>query len=161
MIYGTTLPALTAVYSGFVNGDTAAALASPVTLSTTANASSPVGTYPITISGGSSPNYAVILSPGVLVITPAALSVIITADAKTKVYGAPLPPLTASYTGFKNGDTAASLTERVTLTTTATASSPVGVYPIKVSGGASPDYTVGPARRHPHDYQSAAHDFRR
>ena len=34
----------------------------------------------------------------------------ITADNQTKVYGAALPTLTASYSGFVNGDTAASLT---------------------------------------------------
>ena len=32
----------------------------------------------------------------------------ITADNQTKVYGAALPTLTASYTGFVNGDTSAS-----------------------------------------------------
>ena len=48
--------------------------------------------------------------PGTLTVTPAGLT--ITADDQTKVYGAALPTLTASYSGFVNGDTAASLTIR-------------------------------------------------
>ena len=40
----------------------------------------------------------------------------ITANNQTKVYGAALPTLTASYTGFVNGDTSASLTTQPTLT---------------------------------------------
>ena len=51
---------------------------------------------------------------GTLTVTPAALT--ITADNQTKVYGAALPTLTASYTGFVNGDTSASLTTQPTLT---------------------------------------------
>ena len=56
-------------------------------------------------------------------VTPAMLT--ITADNQTKVYGAALPTLTASYSGFVNGDTSASLTTQPTLSTTATASSHV------------------------------------
>jgi hypothetical protein len=68
----------------------------------------------------------------------------ITADNQTKVYGATLPALTASYNGFVNGDSASSLTTQPTLGTTATASSDVisSGYPITVSGAASPDYTI-------------------
>ena len=60
-------------------------------------------------------------------MTPAPLT--ITADTQSKAYGAALPALTASYSGFVNGDTAGSLTTLPTLTTTATAASHVGTYP--------------------------------
>ena len=62
----------------------------------------------------------------------------------TKVYGAALPALTASYTGLAAGDTAASLTTPPTLSTTATASSPVvaGRYPITASGAVDPNYEI-------------------
>ncbi len=56
--------------------------------------------------------------------------------------GNPLPALTATYTGFLNGDTAASLTSRPTLTTSATAASLAGSYPILVAGGASKNYAI-------------------
>src|SRR2546422_4966318 len=53
MIYGSSLPTLTANYSGLANGDTADSLATPPTLTTTATASSHVADnpYSITASG--------------------------------------------------------------------------------------------------------------
>ena len=66
----------------------------------------------------------------------------ITADNQTKVYGAALPTLTASYSGFVNGDTSASLDTQPTLSTTATATSGTGAYAITASGAADPDYTI-------------------
>ena len=55
-------------------------------------------------------DYTISYVAGNLTVTAAPLT--ITADNQTKVYGAALPTLTASYTGFVNGDTAASLTPR-------------------------------------------------
>ncbi len=108
-VYGAALPALTASYSGFVNGDTAASLTTPPTLATTATAASRVGNpIAITASGAADANYTISYVAGTLTVTPVPLT--ITADNKSKVYGAALPALTASYSGFVNGDTAASLT---------------------------------------------------
>ncbi len=138
--FGAALPVLTATYSGFVNGDTAASLTTPVSLSTTATAASPIGTYAITASGATSPNYTIAFVNGSLNVTPAALT--IAADAKSKTYGAANPAFTATYSGFVNGDTAASLTTPVSLSTTATAASPIGTYTITASGATSPNYTI-------------------
>ncbi|MGA2257954.1 MAG: MBG domain-containing protein, partial [Thermoguttaceae bacterium] len=141
-VYGAALPTLTASYAGFVNGDTSASLTTQPTLITTATASSHVAgsPYPITASGAVDPDYTISYVAGTLTVTAAPLT--ITANNQTKVYGAPLPTLTASYAGFVNGDTSASLTTQPMLTTTATTSSPVGTYPITVSGATSPDYTI-------------------
>jgi len=139
-LYGAALPALTAGYSGFVNGDTASSLTTLPALSTTATAASPVGGYPITASGAASPNYTISYASGTLTVNAAALT--ITAVSTSKLYGAALPALTASYGGFVNGDTASSLTTPPALSTTATAASPVGGYPITASGAASPNYTI-------------------
>src|SRR5262249_48245357 len=49
---------------------------------------------------------------------------------------------TASYSGFVNGDTPASLTTPVALATDARASSPPGFYDIAASGATSSDYTI-------------------
>ncbi|MBB5637749.1 gliding motility-associated-like protein [Pedobacter cryoconitis] len=142
--YGAALPALTASYTGFVNGDTQAGLASAPTLTTTATAASSVAgsPYAITASGAVSADYTISYVPGNLTITTVPLT--ITADNQTKAYGAPLPALTASYTGFVNGDNQASLTNLPTLTTTATATSPVAgsPYVITASGAVSADYTI-------------------
>ena len=97
-VYGAALPALTASYSGLVNGDTAASLTTPPTLTTTATAGSHVGTYAITASGAACADYTISYVAGTLTVTPASLT--ITADNKSKVYGAALPTLTASYSGW-------------------------------------------------------------
>src|SRR5439155_23997932 len=76
-----------------------------------------------------------------LTVTKASLTV--TADDKTKTYGAGNPALTVSYAGFVNGDTAASLGGTLNVTTTATAASAVGGYPITATGQTSGNYTIG------------------
>jgi subtilisin-like proprotein convertase family protein len=140
-VYGAALPTFTASYAGFVNGDAAASLTTPVSLTTLADQASPIGTYAITASGAASPNYTISLVGGFLTNTPAALT--ITANNTNKVYGASLPTFTASYSGFVNGDTAARLTTPVALNTTASSASPTGTYPITASGAAFTNYTIG------------------
>ena len=143
-VYGAALPTLTASYSGFVNGDTSASLTTQPTLTTTATASSHVAgsPYTITASGAVDSDYRISYVAGTLTVTAAPLT--ITANNQTKVYGAALPTLTASYSGFVNGDTSASLTTQPTLTTTATASSHVAgsPYAITAAGAADTDYTI-------------------
>lgn len=73
-------------------------------------------------------------------VTPAPLT--ITADDKSRGYGAPNPVLTVTYLGFVNGDGPAQLTTPPVITTTAVTTSPVGQYPISASGAASPNYTI-------------------
>ena len=141
-VYGAALPTLTASYSGFVNGDTAAKLTTQPSLSTTATAASHVSgnPYAINANGAVDSDYTISYVAGTLTVTAAPLT--ITADNKIKVYCAALPTLTASYSGFVNGDTAASLTTLPALSTTATATGPVGAYPITASGAVDPDYTI-------------------
>jgi hypothetical protein len=139
-VYGQANPPLTASYSGFVNGDTAANLTSPATLSTTATTASPTGGYPITVSGATSPNYTLTFVNGTLAVTKAPL--LIRADDQIKFYGDPVPALTATFLGLVNGDTPASLPNPVVLTTPATATSSVGSYPIHASEAGSPNYAV-------------------
>ena len=66
--YGADNPVLTYTYSGFVNGDTEAQLATPPTTSTTATEASQPGKYPISISGAASPNYTFVYIGGVLTV---------------------------------------------------------------------------------------------
>ena len=139
-VYGAALPTLTASYSGFVNDETFFDLTTLPTLSTTATTSSPVGTYSITAIGAVDSNYTFNYVTGSLDVTPASLT--ITADGQTSVTGAALPTLTASYTGFVNGDTSNSLTTQPSLSTTATTSSPVGTYSITAGGAVDPDYSI-------------------
>ncbi len=139
-VYGAAIVALTAAYDGFVNGDAPADLTTPPNLATTATAASHVGTYPITVTGAADPDYLMELVDGLFAVTPAVLT--ITAESKSKVYGAAIVQLTASYAGLANGDTPASLNTPPALATTATAASSVGSYPITATGAADPDYTI-------------------
>jgi hypothetical protein len=76
MFQGTAVLPLSMSYSGFMNGDSPASLATPPTLTTPATANSPPGTYPIMVGGASSTNYAINYASGVLVVTPAPVRVL-------------------------------------------------------------------------------------
>ncbi len=136
-VYGAPLPALTYTITGFVNGDTAAsAVTGAAKLSTTATAGSPAGSYPITAAVGTltAANYSFTFVSGTLTVTKAVLKV--TANSLSKVYGAALPALTDTITGFVNADTLATAVKgAATLTTTGTAKSAVGSYPITAAVG--------------------------
>ena len=137
-VYGASNPVMSVTYAGFVNGDTAASLATQPTASTTVVVASPVGNYPITAAGGASNNYNFTYVAGTLTVDRAPLTV--TASNAGKTYGAANPALTVAYTGFVAGDTAASLTSQATATTTATITSGAGTYPITAAGAVSNNY---------------------
>jgi hypothetical protein len=139
-VYGSANPALTATITGFVLGETSAVLTSQPVPTTGALTSSVVGSYPITVSGGTATNYSFTYTSGSLVVTKASLT--ITADSKTKAYGAAVPSLTVSYSGFVNGDTSASLSNAPTPVTSGTNASNAGAYPITVSGAVATNYTI-------------------
>ena len=67
----------------------------------------------------------------------------VAANAASSTYGTVPGPFAASYSGFANGDTSSVLSGAPSLTTTATASSPVGTYPITSAIGtlAAANYT--------------------
>ena len=66
----------------------------------------------------------------------------ITADNKTKLVGQPNPALTITYTGFVNNETSAALTTQPLISTTATTASPIGNYPITVTGAVAANYAI-------------------
>jgi hypothetical protein len=77
-----------------------------------------------------------------LAVSKAHLTVV--ADDKGKVYGAPMPELTASYAGFVNGDDATKLGGTLGFDTAATQSSHVvaGGYPVTPRGLSSGNYAI-------------------
>jgi hypothetical protein len=85
-------------------------------------------------------NYLSALAIVSISIAPAPLTV--QTNNATKVYGAALPAFTASGTGFVNGDSMASLTGTLSFSTSATATSAPGTYPVTPSGVSSANYTV-------------------
>ncbi len=139
-VYGQPNPVFTVSYLGFVNGDTPTSLGGTLAFATLATSGSAVGTYVVTPSGLTSPNYTITFAPGTLSVTKAPLSV--TADNKTKVYGQANPTFTASYTGLVAGDTPTSLGGTLAFATPATTASSVDNYPITPSGLTSSNYTI-------------------
>ncbi|MBB5328771.1 hypothetical protein HDF14_002387, partial [Edaphobacter lichenicola] len=68
-----------------------------------------------------------------ITITPAVLTV--TANNATRAFGAADPAFSAAIAGFVNGDTTAVVSGSAALTSTDTATSPVGTYPITAAAG--------------------------
>ena len=143
--YGAVNSPLTATITGFVNGDTrTSAVTGSPDISTTATLTNGVGAYPIAPALGTlaAANYNFAFVKGTLTVTPGGLTV--AADNKSRRYGAANPPLTATITGFVNGDTRTpAVTGSPDLSTTATTASVAGTYPIAVTQGslAAANYT--------------------
>ena len=121
--YGAANPTFTGTYSGFVSGEDETIITGTLSGTTTAIASSPVGAYPISISGVSAPNYTINFVDGTLNITGYPLTV--TSDSVSRAYGSANPTFTGNLSGVQAGDNITA-----DFTTAATAGSPVGSYPI-------------------------------
>ncbi|MGA3161231.1 MAG: MBG domain-containing protein, partial [Terracidiphilus sp.] len=93
-----------------------------------------VGTVVVAANQAGSSNYAAATQVTRSITVNQAVLTVTANNASMNVGGA-VPTLTASYSGFVNGDTSAVLGGSPTLTTTATSSSPAGNYPITVALG--------------------------
>jgi len=140
--YGATMPTLTSVITGYVNGESSSVLTGSAAITTTATQNSQAGTYPISAAIGSlaASNYTFTFVPATFTITPVTLT--ITVNNATKVYGAGLPLLSGNAAGTVNGDVIGS-NVLVVYSTTATATSGAGRYAItaSVSGSSAASYT--------------------
>ncbi len=222
--FGQTIPPVQITFIGFKLGETITVLDVPPKASTLANPTSPVGIYPIAVTGGSDNHYTWQSdSRGTVTITPAAQVIafdpilpkiygdVFTVKATTpsglpvtfnvvggpatatgqngstitvtsvgtvtlqatqpgdgnhqpaagivqsfEVFKAPLtvkgvdvivpfgqttPPVQITFTGFKLGETNTVLDVPPKATTLANSTSPVGIYPIAVTGGSDDHYT--------------------
>src|SRR5206468_4294575 len=141
--YGAANPTFTAMITGFVGTDTVAVVSGSPTFSGTgpsSTATTTVGNYVITPALGtlSAANYDfTTFNNGTLAINP--MTATVKADNKNKFYGDLNPALTATVTGMVNGDVL-----NYTLATTAVQFSNVDNYPITVTLGSNPNYTVTP-----------------
>ena len=109
-------------------------------LTCSATATSPVGTYDIVVSKGTVGNSKVHSKHGTLTITKAPLT--ISAGDYTKYEGEDNPTFKPTFTGFKNNETGNVLIKQPTITTTATKSSPVGSYPVTAVGAEAQNYDI-------------------
>ena len=130
MVYGGTVPQITATYSPAITP------ATPATCLTAATATSPVASYASTCSGAADPNYTFTYTVGSVSVTPAALSV--KANDAARAYGEANPVFDGTITGIQNSDPITA-----TYATSATQTSPVGTYDIVPTlVGDTSNYTV-------------------
>lgn len=97
-------------------------------------------TLSVTFSPSSAAEYAETTQSVVIDVAKAPLT--ITAGSITRAAGQANPTLTASYTGFVNGESASDLDSAVSITTTATIESEPGDYPITVSSASGANYEI-------------------
>ena len=141
MTYGGSAPAITASYSGFVNGDTSSSLTTQPTCTTTARSSSPVGGYPSTCSGAADPNYSITYAAGSVNVDPAPLSVV--ASSGTMTYGASAPAITRLVLGLRQrGHVVVAQHPTDVLDRPPPRSSPVGNYASSCTGAADANYSI-------------------
>ena len=124
-VYGASNPAFTLSYSGFVNGEGTGVLNTAPSGSTTATSASSVGTYAITVGGGSDNDYSFSYVSGFLTITPANLT--ITANNASKTYGATLSnPASGSSAFTATGLAGGTITVTLTYSAGSAATDPGG-----------------------------------
>ena len=136
--YGATDPALTFTISGLQFSDPQASV---LTGALTRAAGESVAGSPYAITQGTlaaNGNYAIAFTGNTLAITPATL--FITADSKSKIFGATDPILTVTYAGFVNGESAAVLSG--TLVITRAPGENVGSYVITPAGLTAVNYAI-------------------
>jgi hypothetical protein len=136
-VYGANDPTVAyTVTSGLINGDTSSVVQGTPTPS--ADPTSPVGQYAISIGSLVADNYELVVTEGVLTITKARLTA--TAADLTRRVGRPNPTATILYTGLLNTDKVEDLDLLPTATISATVNSPIGQYPIQLAGGNDNNY---------------------
>lgn len=131
---GEDNPTFEVTYSGFKNNETSSVLAKQPTVSTTATKDSPVGTYDITVSGAEAQNYDISYVKGTLTVTQAD-AIVVTATSYTREYG-------DDNSAFEYTTSGGTLNGTPKITCSATKTSPVGTYTIKIEQGSVSNYNV-------------------
>lgn len=140
-VYGTKNPTFTIEYFGLKNGESVPAWVTEPTIQTDATQSSNVGNYTVQAVNGNPLNYILNeINNGTLRITPASLT--IKANDAVRQYYSEEPTFSYHCNGFVNGDSESALSSVPTLSTTATLTSNVGTYDIKVGEVYSTNYAI-------------------
>ena len=134
--YGSSLPTITAGYSGLQYGD----ISVPGT--TCASLALAVPSVASNCTGAASPDYTFSYVPGTVTVSPVPLT--ITPSNGEAVYGK-VATITATFSGFVNGESKTVLSTQPSCTTTAGATTPVGVHTSSSSctGAVAQNYSIG------------------
>lgn len=139
MTYGGKVPAVTPTYQGFVTGFGPSTVTTPPTCGSTVKSSSAAGVYQTTCAGAVDDAYSIRYRTGQLIVSPAPVT--ITASSPFMLAGGAVPRVVPLYSGFVNGDSAASLTTAPHCGTTATPNSVAGRYPTTCAGAVDANYS--------------------
>ena len=129
---GEALPTFEVTYDGFKNSETKDVLAKQPAITCAATSSKVLGTYEIVVSGAEAGNYEISYVVGTLSVVDADV-VVVTAKSYSREYGEENPEFEYTSVGVELEGTPA-------ITCEATATSPVGTYPIVVSKGSVTNY---------------------
>ncbi len=140
IIYGATPPAFMVEARGLVNGDSASTLGLGVRPPASSAVPLAVDTYALTPTASTGRNYAITTNAGNLTVLSRPLTLTI-GDA-TRPYGTTNAPFDLRYTGFADGESAASLDLTPTCATPADSGSLPGTYPILCTVSAPTNYRL-------------------
>ena len=99
--YGEPNPSFTLTWTGFVNDEDETVLTEQPVLSVTADETSNVGTYPITLTGGSAQNYTITCSDGTLTVVAVPQTISWEQSSATVLVGSSLTLTATSSLGFE------------------------------------------------------------
>lgn len=142
--YGDDNPKFAVKYSGFVNGEDEKVLDSPGTIVTSADRTSNVGNYDITLQGATDNNYNITQTSGILTINKVPLTV--KPANQERIYGSEDLRFALEYEGLKNNESAPEWVTSPIISCDATTGSPAGTYNLTVSDCEARNYTVSIGR---------------
>jgi len=140
MTYGGTVPTITPSYSGFVNGDDAGNVKTAPTCSTTATASSTVGTYTSSCSGAGAANYTFSYVPGSVTVTYGITALHSQVAANKSGSTIPIKVQLMDGDGTNISSAAVVLTLKATAVTPNPGSQPTGTFTFIASSEVGPMY---------------------
>ena len=132
----------TAIYSYSGNGSPtlSSSTSSVCTVSVATVSYVGVGTCTLTASAPATTDYTAVTG-GAQSFTVSKAGLTVTASGASVSYGAAVPSITPTYSGWKNGNTVSSLTTAATCSTTYITTSAPGSYASSCSGAVDPNYT--------------------
>lgn len=139
--YGDPVPSVTHTITGYVLSQNSSALITlPVCVTTYVATDSVSASRTTSCSGAAALNYSFSYVAGTVTINKATLS--IRASSHTVLVGDAAPSITATYVGFKNGDTSSVIGGSQSCSTVYDNTKSAGSYASSCSGGTAANYTL-------------------
>ncbi|MBC5584676.1 hypothetical protein H8S61_10800 [Eggerthella sp. NSJ-70] len=148
-VYGDAAPPFEVSFDGFVAAEGAGALAGELAFACAYDAGDPVGSYAITASGLSSDNYAISYKPGMLAISPKALSATVDAAdpsaSKNHDGTAGFQDVKLVLAGALDGDDVSGVADGAAADAAAGEGKPFAASTVRLSGDDMRNYVLDPA----------------